>query len=753
MKEKHLFRVTFAWLAMICALLTVSCTDLTDVENDIKKVEEDITALQEKITTLEEAVTSLRTAYESGKVIEKVEPVSEEDMKGWKITFVDGDVITVMSEVIEIEEPEPTEPEGVIIKSIVQDPMTGIVTIELIDGTKFEFDLSVTFPTSIVLLNEELKLDAEQTGSFEFRVNPSNATINYDVTGENPQVMLDLISSVTRADAASYVTAPSNYKLTKIEPSLNEAGEVKVGQYTATVQELGATKVGYDDKVALVVASKDAHGNAIEITSSTLMTVNMVGGGTDITEFSINGVAGTIIGEYISVKLTRETSTAALVASFATNGEKVFVGDVEQVSGSTANNFSFPVEYRVVAPNGDEKTYYAMICYTNLPVCYVNTANGAPILDKENWIAGSRMIIGNAAEADLNGVYENMNIRGRGNSTWSLPKKPYAIKLDKKAKVLGMPKHKRWCLLANYLDHTMIRNAVSFEISRYMTALDWTPRGDCVDLVLNGTYQGSYYLCEQVKIDENRVNVAELEIGDTSEPNVTGGYLIELDTNYDEPNKFRSNYGTASDGYTMPVNIKEPDEEVILSGSAQFNYIKNYYNTIEGVLYKSNFPSGSTYQELIDIDSYIDWWLVFEITGNEEPNHPKSCYMNKDRGGKMKAGPVWDFDWGTFVPGDTGFLISNSLWYGRLFKDPVFVARVKERWAAVKPMLDSNIPVYIDEQAANVKESAVMNHEMWPITIWRPNGDEDISFDAAIDRMKEAFKARMNNLNNAINNL
>ncbi len=811
MKTKSFWQSLLS-LFVASALLLGSCTDLTDVENSIKDLQEDVAELQTQVTTLDEALNSLRTAYESGKTIQSVEPVTSSEMEGWKITFTDGQSITIMSEykpealpdtglaiesieqdpetnvvtivlkdgrtfefnpetpgvVIESIEQDPetgvvtitldngstfqlNEYPGVIISSIEQDPMTGIVTIELADGTSFEFGLEVNYPTSIVLLNDSLVFGKEATATFEFRVNPSNATINYNLEGENPQIKLDLLA--TRANAESYVNEPLNYKLTSITPSLNEKGEVKVGQYTATVTDLEqSTK--YDEKVALVIQSRDNNGNAIEITSSTTMNVYMKQATPEFTSFAINATNGTISDGKVTVLLPYTTNLSNLAVTFEANGAKVYVGDVEQTSGVTRNNFSEPVTYRVVLPSGEEKTYQVAACFSNLPTTYVWT-NGTPIRDKENWIAGSRMTIVNAGELDA--VYENMNIRGRGNSTWNLPKKPYAIKLDKKAEVLGMKKHKRWCLLANYLDRTLIRNAVSFEIARKMPGLAYTPSGDFVDLVLNGEYQGCYYLCEQIKIDENRVNIAELETTDTSEPNVTGGYLLELDTNYDEVNKWYSNFGWNTNGRAgMPVMIKEPDEEVILPGSAQLNYIKNYYNNVESLIYNHNF---SSYPNYMDMDSYIDYWLVYEITGNREPNHPKSVYMHKDRNGKLFAGPVWDFDWGTFSPtadggGYPNNLLNNSaVWYGELFQDPAFVARVKERWAAIKPILESSIPNYINEQANKVKASDEANITLWPITEKRPNGDEDMSFNQAVTRLKKGFTDRMTAMDQLINNL
>lgn len=300
----------------------------------------------------------------------------------------------------------------------------------------------------------------------------------------------------------------------------------------------------------------------------------------------------------------------------------------------------------------------------NLPVVYITTPGQVAIESKEEWLNGTRIkIVLPDGTVDYEGT--NDNVRGRGNTTWLYPKKPYAIKLDKKASILGMPKHKRWVLLANWMDRTLLRNHVAFELSRRV-GLEYTPRGQFVEVVLNNQNLGNFYLCEQIKIDENRVNIAEMENTDVEGDAITGGYLLEIDAYFDEINKFRTpimNY---------PVNIKEPDEDVL--NQEQFGYIKEYFTTIEEILYENNSEEISDY---IDFKSFAKWFILFELTGSYEPNNPKSCYMYKDRKDKLKAGPAWDFDWHTFTPGKSVLLINNALYYGKLFENKEFVDVLK----------------------------------------------------------------------------
>ena len=257
-------------------------------------------------------------------------------------------------------------------------------------------------------------------------------------------------------------------------------------------------------------------------------------------------------------------SSQDLILTFKSNGAEVLVNGVRQISGKTMNNFSKPVTYRVVDGSGSYTEYTVSITGSGLPVLFIETPDHATIPDKHSdWLAGTQIKLYNP---DWTIDYEGMTgIRGRGNSTWGYPKKPYAMKLDSKAEILGMPKHKRWVLLANWLDRTLLRNHIAFKIAT-MTDLAYTPRGQFVEVYLNGKHNGCYLLCEHIKVDKNRVNVDELEDDLTD-----SGYIMELDSYFDEVNKFRSAH------YDLPYMFKDPDEV----NEAQFAFIENYVNNME----------------------------------------------------------------------------------------------------------------------------------------------------------------------------
>ena len=470
---------------------------------------------------------------------------------------------------------------------------------------------------------------------------------------------------------------------------------------------------------------------------------------------------------------------SGLVANFATVDEyaTVTVEGVEQISGTTANDFNNEVTYTVANSNGTYQQAVVRLKNTGLPVVVVTGNDGqAPYPKSTNFddIEGKFTI-------DINGTVHTGGVRLRGNTTQSMPKKPYAIKLDGKAEVLGMPKHKRWVLLANWLDRTMLRNDLAFYLAHQTDT--WAPHGEPVELVLNGVHVGNYYLGEQIKIDKNRVNIADVGYDKLSEQTEAAagaelGYLLECDQSADDTEI----YFKVSSPVTFYVYVKDPGSDYYLGDNTKtskhigITYIKNYFNNVGTALKNSNWTKVA---ELIDYKSFADHWIMTELTENQESKHPKSFYMHKDAGGKLCAGPAWDYDWGTFIDmkyignsnyGETSstagkiqnkYTMRYTMWYQYLFNDPAFKAVVKERWAVLQPKMETAL-TYLDERAAKVKASDEFNHAMWPIEgmivgSWYsygfPNHDEKLAYDDAIASMRAALSARLKWLDTEINKL
>ena len=624
-----------------------------------------------------------------------------------------------------------------VLHGVTQDDNTREITLTMADGKSFTFNQTPRIPTSIAILRTQpVKIGEGEVATFEFRVNPSNAVFNYNVEDPNCEIFLDKVAELR----SSYITSPTDYHLVRIEQTYDEQGVMKRGQFRAHIKDQ-LISTTYNDAVALVIRTKNHAGEIVEISSS---AVEMKYAGNTFSAFGFlkehnegnlhQDAEAHIDGNNIQVASLFINSPTKLVASFKTNGKKVFVNGVEQFSGITANDFSSPVTYRIVDENGEWNEYKVSVVHSGLPVVYINTPGGINITSKEVWVKNVDIRVQGAD--GITSYQGQTSMRGRGNSTWYNPKKPYALKLNEDAEILGMPSHKRWVLLANYMDRTLLRNHMAFKIGE-AAGLVYTPRGQFVELVLNGKHIGNYYLCEQIKIGENRVNIHEISAEDST---ATGGFLLELDKNFDEDHKFTSRYKK------MPFMIQAPENEVITA--AHKAYIENYINDYEyDLIYNL---STKKYLDYIDINSFIDYWLAVELTMNFESSHPKSVFMYKDKDGVLCAGPMWDYDWGSFLPTNTQqYCIKNTLYYPNLFRSYYFVQQIKDRWQIAKPRFEAVIDVF-QQEADKLRNSDKMNISLWPIAS-RVNGDETMTFDEAVASMKQAYVDKLQWLDEQIN--
>ena len=389
---------------------------------------------------------------------------------------------------------------------------------------------------------------------------------------------------------------------------------------------------------------------------------------------------------------------------------------------------------------------------SGLPIVKIKTNQVVgPAMDKSSYVEGSVEIIG---DGNFEGLEEtNMKIKGRGNSTWWIctdasagavvGKCPYQLKFGDKTSILGMPEDKKWVLLAEKSDKSMIRN----KIARYMgglSDLEYTPNAEYVELFINEDYQGTYLIGQKVEESSNRV-----DIGDD-------GYLIEIDT--DANNRIDSDdiifkptiwSSIHTDGV---FNIKDPDIDY---GSDEFQLIENYINEFESVLYSNNFNSpGSGYESYIDVDSLIDWFLINEIAKTVDARWYSSIYFSYIPGEKIKMGPIWDFDlsYGNLNYSDaqytSEFYIKQNNWIDKLYQDEVFVEKVKIRYSYYHSKLD-DIKNKIDEFAKYIDKSQKANFERWDILgvyVW-PNPVYDLTYEEEVERLKNWIEERMNWLN------
>ncbi len=364
---------------------------------------------------------------------------------------------------------------------------------------------------------------------------------------------------------------------------------------------------------------------------------------------------------------------------------------------------------------------------TGLSQVYFNSNEGDSVNTRTRYFEGEfSMTSGNGCGSVPKTAHARL--KGRGNYSWSFAKKSFSLNLADGLNLCGMGKAKKWALVANHYDKSLLRNTVAGNVGKHLSNLAWTPDSKPIDVYINGSYRGSYILIERVTIDGDRVNIPKLKGAvDNGQPNVTGGYLLEWD--------FRKgadrNVEAGGRGW---VGIKEPEDPGASDGitSAQVSYINGYLDQADAALFGSNFTSDTSgWKKYIDINSAVDYYIGMELMKPVDGNMWASVYMYKQRNGKLYFGPLWDFDLAAGsanragnVVSPSGWYLRNSLgvsamqssktWFNRLNEDPDFRNAVKARWNTVYPGLSQTS--FISQQKSIIQSSANANFQKWSVT-------------------------------------
>ena len=432
--------------------------------------------------------------------------------------------------------------------------------------------------------------------------------------------------------------------------------------------------------------------------------------------------------------------------------------NAEAIEGANEGLFSTDVfteqeirYYFCVATVGEETVTsdVAAVAYTGLPVLYVNTPKGVEITSKEDWTKKTFLTLRDAGKADWNFEDVQTSIRGRGNSTWEQDKKPYALKLNDKREIMGMSKHKRWVLIANYLDNSFLKNHMAFFLSKNLK-MDYTVKGKYVNLVFNGVYRGLYWLGEAIKVDKKRVDIYDGE--DEMTDNQDKDLLIEMDNHYDEIVKFTTSirempYMVKNDDYFYD---EDNDNNMTSGGIARLERFQAKIEALEKLLYPDYVDGMNTndcaapdeaYTKVIDVKSWAKFWLINEIMDNTELNEPKSAYftyVHGDKGDVFKAGPAWDFDAGASTD-NAPIKLDTSIYYNALFKSPLFISALEEVWEEYKSMIDaSKINAEIDLMRGTLKVAAKVDSLRWGVHL-DLSGIERADYDAYVDFLKSSI--------------
>lgn len=409
---------------------------------------------------------------------------------------------------------------------------------------------------------------------------------------------------------------------------------------------------------------------------------------------------------------------------------------------------------------GDDSQFFQV---SNIPTVAFNTPGMAEIVSKDDKHPGSTVyVISDNGKTILTDAEAQM--KGRGNASWGFDKKPFQIKFNKKQRILAdaPAKAKKWTLINNYGDKTLMRNKIAFDMSR-AAEMAYTPYCTFVDVIYNGEYQGCYQLCDQIEINPDRVNITEMEPEDIAEPEISGGYFIEVDGYASsEASWFNSSHG-------IPVTIKSPDEDDIVA--AQSKYIEDFFNKMVNAAYASNMADANNgYRKYLDLESLLRYLIVEELTGNTDGFW--STYMYKDRNAdKLVVGPVWDFDlafnndYRTYdVNNKNDFIFrSGASSAGNMVQ---FVSRILNNdtearkqlstiWSTLRKRANFNAEYFndlADTYADEIAQSQAYNFTRWPILNTKVHGNPVVygSFEGELNAVKDYITKRFNKLDQII---
>ena len=420
-----------------------------------------------------------------------------------------------------------------------------------------------------------------------------------------------------------------------------------------------------------------------------------------------NNITCEIVGDsIIDCWLPSIMKNKYLIPRFTFDGTLVTIDEKEAESGVSMFDFTKPVVLTVHTSAKSVSYKMYVHAYTGLPLLYIDIAGKQEVTSKDYYLdATLRLVEDVKTRAAGDVVSAPVHIKGRGNSSWTQPKKPYRLKFDEKIALLGEHKDKSWVLVANYSDKSMLRNSLSYYMGK-VSNLEWTPSSHFVELFINGKHQGTYLLCEKVKVAKHRVNVGD------------DGFLLECNRWADQED---GNVYFYTPNLTPAIVVKEPD---VVAGDANFEYVRNYMLTAEQVLFSANFADPNVgWQKYMDMDSFVDWYLIHEMSKNVDCMFNFSTYLNLPRGGKLRMGPIWDFDiaYGNIKQSDSGYLkwvfpsgnlLSVTKWYSRLMKDPAFVAKLKERFNYFYSHKNEFL-TYLNESAQYLRYSVEENEAKW----------------------------------------
>ena len=329
-------------------------------------------------------------------------------------------------------------------------------------------------------------------------------------------------------------------------------------------------------------------------------------------------------------------------------------------------------------------------------------------------------------------------IKGRGNTSWNLPKRPYSIDLvmpdgdtDNPSPLLGMPEDEEWALVANYLDPTMMRNSLAYYLGSMMGGIGWSPRTRYVEVYINDSYYGIYMLVEKIKRGKKRVNVSKLDPA----KNMSGGYVLECipedRVKEWEHNTFFNTYKGIHFMFKYP-KAKNATQEMV-------DWIKNYIDEMERALYDlRDFSEETGYRKYVDVDGFYDWIILHDLSKGVDNLFHASVFVEKDKDGPLRMSAPWDFDisFGNHEGqqhDENNLWTSKVHWWGHMRNDPVFAQGLVDRYDELMPVLD-RIPAIVAANYHQLLECGALDrdHDRWPDVLNNKSNCKDVQTESTI---------------------
>lgn len=397
----------------------------------------------------------------------------------------------------------------------------------------------------------------------------------------------------------------------------------------------------------------------------------------------------------------------------------------------------------------------------NIPVISLYTENGAKIQNRLDYVNGTLYVDADNTEEFFgkNTIGETLKIRGRGNASWDqTDKKAFRIKLDSKASILGLKSNRDWVLVSNHFDKSLLRNVVALNMAKQMDAMPYTPTQIMVDFFLNGEYMGVYGFGDKIEEAKSKVNLeSEKSTGEGYETKEIG-FLIEEGWDYSTDNVYGKDYFDTK--LLLRLFIKEP--KITEWANKDFQYVRAYIEKAEAAV-----VAGEGYENYIDIDAMVDWFIIAELTNNTEMAFFRSTYFYKPADGKIIMGPVWDFDmafgnhqgdisgYNGWATAEATYSMVGKNWMTYLVKYPEFMKKVAARWQEKKELLLKTAFDTIDAQYALVAPSAEKNFKKWNILqkqigIGNVNYNKYSTHELQVEYLKEFLTMRANYIDNRL---